>query len=103
MNNGPNDSRIADIVRRNTSEALLKPIETIVPEARLLTDLGAESIDIVDIRFRLEQEFGFKIDQDAMMSSLGTGLSAKEFSDRLTVQFVIDYISARLRERESAK
>jgi acyl carrier protein len=103
MNNGSSDGYIADVVLRNTSEALLKPIDKVVPEARLLTDLGAESIDIVDIRFRLEQEFGFKIDQDTMISSLGAGLTAKEFSDRLTVQFVIDYVTARLREREMAK
>jgi acyl carrier protein len=35
----------------------------IAPEARLQSDLGAESIDFLDILFRLEREFGIKIDR----------------------------------------
>ncbi len=33
------------------------------PEASLTRDLGAESIDFLDIVFRLEQVFGFKVAQ----------------------------------------
>jgi acyl carrier protein len=33
----------------------------VVPSATLLGDLGAESIDFLDIVFRLEREFGIKI------------------------------------------
>jgi acyl carrier protein len=35
----------------------------IAPGARLQSDLGAESIDFLDILFRLEREFGIKIDR----------------------------------------
>jgi acyl carrier protein len=35
----------------------------IAPRARLQSDLGAESIDFLDIVFRLEREFGIKIDR----------------------------------------
>jgi acyl carrier protein len=35
--------------------------DEVVPDAVLTADLGAESIDFLDIVFRLEQEFGFKI------------------------------------------
>jgi acyl carrier protein len=35
--------------------------DDIVPSATLLRDLGAESIDFLDIVFRLEREFGIKI------------------------------------------
>jgi acyl carrier protein len=35
----------------------------IAPGARLQGDLGAESIDFLDIIFRLEHEFGIKIDR----------------------------------------
>ena len=35
----------------------------IAPGARLQGDLGAESIDFLDIIFRLEREFGIKIDR----------------------------------------
>jgi acyl carrier protein len=37
--------------------------DEVTPEATLTTDLGAESIDFLDIVFKLEQSFGFKIEQ----------------------------------------
>ena len=36
------------------------------PKAQLAADLGAESIDFLDIQFKLEQAFGFKIPQGEM-------------------------------------
>jgi acyl carrier protein len=40
--------------------------EDVTPEAKLVADLGAESIDFLDIVFRLEKAFGIKIDQKEM-------------------------------------
>lgn len=37
--------------------------DEVTPEATLTGDLGAESIDFLDIGFKLEQVFGFKIAQ----------------------------------------
>jgi acyl carrier protein len=37
--------------------------DEVTPEATLTSDLGAESIDFLDIVFKLEQTFGFKIAQ----------------------------------------
>ncbi|MFG0256828.1 MAG: acyl carrier protein [Phycisphaerales bacterium JB043] len=37
--------------------------DEVLPNAVLTSDLGAESIDFLDIVFKLEQAFGFKIDQ----------------------------------------
>src|SRR6516165_9116675 len=42
-------------------EALNVDEEDIKPTSTLQGDLGAESIDFLDILFRLEREFGFKI------------------------------------------
>ena len=42
-------------------EALNADEDQIQPQARLQGDLGAESIDFLDIVFRLEREFGIKI------------------------------------------
>jgi acyl carrier protein len=42
-------------------DALNVDEEEVTPEARLQADLGAESIDFLDIVFRLEREFGIKI------------------------------------------
>lgn len=37
--------------------------DEVTEDARLAADLGAESIDFLDITFKLEQAFGFKIPQ----------------------------------------
>src|SRR5881227_1087605 len=42
-------------------EALNVDEDDVKPEATLQGDLGAESIDFLDIVFRLEREFGIKI------------------------------------------
>jgi acyl carrier protein len=42
-------------------EALQVDEEEVTPEAKLFSDLGAESIDILDIQFKLEKAFGIKI------------------------------------------
>ena len=41
--------------------------EEVVPGAALGADLGAESIDYLDISFRLEKAFGIKIEQGEMI------------------------------------
>lgn len=44
-------------------EALGVDEDEVTPDASLAGDLGAESIDFLDIVFQLEQAFGFKIEQ----------------------------------------
>jgi len=73
-------------------EALRVDPDKIRMETRIILDLGAESIDIVDIRFRIEHAFGFKINQSDMMRSLGEGLSAEQIQEKFTVGSVVDYI-----------
>lgn len=50
-------------VRDVLAEALCIDEDEVVPEATLTGDLGAESIDFLDIVFRLEQAFELKIQQ----------------------------------------
>ena len=47
-------------------EALNVDEDQITPQATLVGDLGAESIDFLDIVFRLEREFGIKIDRNEL-------------------------------------
>lgn len=44
-------------------DALAVDEDEVTPQASLVRDLGAESIDFLDIVFKLEQAFGFKIAQ----------------------------------------
>ena len=50
-------------VRDVLVDALAVDEEEVTPQAVLTADLGAESIDFLDIVFKLEQAFGFKIGQ----------------------------------------
>ena len=56
-------SEIFEKVQEILVDALAVDDDEVTPEATLIGDLGAESIDILDISFKLEQEFGFKIAQ----------------------------------------
>lgn len=55
-------AKVRDIV----VEALSVDEDEVKPSATLFGDLGAESIDLLDIGFQLEQAFGFKIQQGEM-------------------------------------
>jgi acyl carrier protein len=48
-------------VKATLADALNADEDQVTPGARLQADLGAESIDFLDIVFRLEREFGIKI------------------------------------------
>lgn len=56
-------SEIFDTIQEILIDALAVDDDEVTSEATLIGDLGAESIDILDISFKLEQEFGFKIEQ----------------------------------------
>src|SRR3984893_4345760 len=57
----PSQDEIYTKVSATLMEALNVDEEEIQPTATLQGDLGAESIDFLDIVFRLEREFGIKI------------------------------------------
>ncbi|MEX2217467.1 MAG: acyl carrier protein [Phycisphaerales bacterium] len=52
-------SKVRDVL----VDALAVDEDEVTPQASLTRDLGAESIDFLDIGFKLEQAFGFKIAQ----------------------------------------
>ena len=52
---------INDKVTKVLAESLDVEKDDLIPTATLHGDLGAESIDLLDIVFRLEREFGIKI------------------------------------------
>jgi len=57
----PTQEEIYQKVSSTLVEALNVDEDEIRPESTLQKDLGAESIDFLDIVFRLEREFGIKI------------------------------------------
>ena len=57
----PSHDEIYEKVKATLIDALGVDDEEVTPSARLKADLGAESIDFLDIVFRLEKNFGIKI------------------------------------------
>ena len=52
-------------VQSMLAEALNIPVSKVTPEAEIIADLGAASLDVVELLSRLEDEFGVTIpDED---------------------------------------
>jgi acyl carrier protein len=64
----PASNEISARVAKVLVQALGVEEDAIKPTATLQGDLGAESIDFLDIMFRLEREFMIKIRQDELFS-----------------------------------
>jgi acyl carrier protein len=57
----PSEAEVFEKVKTCLVEALGVDDDEVTPEASIMGDLGAESIDWLDIVFRLERAFGIKI------------------------------------------
>ena len=51
-------------VQEMLAEALNLPVSKITADARIIDDLGADSLDVVELLSRLEDEFGITIPDD---------------------------------------
>ncbi len=71
-------------------EQLGIPIEKVVPSASFVKDLGADSLDLVELVMALEEEYGIEIPD----------MAAEKIQ---TVQDAIRYIEDRLSQRQLAK
>ena len=50
-----------EIIRTAIAECLARDLADVRPESRLVTDLGADSLDFIDLIFTLEKRFGVRI------------------------------------------
>ena len=72
---------IEDKVKKIIVEKLSVELEEVVPEASFVDDLGADSLDLVELIMSMEEEFDTEIpDEDA--------------EKLVTVQDALDYINA---------
>jgi acyl carrier protein len=81
-------------------DALRVDPAVVAPQADLFKDLGAESIDIVDVRFRIEDAFGFKLGQQELGEAAAGEAVAADAPRSLTVQQIAKYVLWRVQERE---
>ncbi len=70
-------------VKELISKQLKADSEKVVPEARLVEDLGADSANVMVLIMEVEDQFGIMVEDDAIMTLK-------------TVQDVVEYIDSRL-------
>jgi len=98
MSAAPSYEEIGEKVRGTVALVLSLRPEAMTPQSRLLSDLNAESLDLLDLRFRLEEAFRIRITQADLARAFGTDLSAQEFDRRFTIEALTRYVQGRLEE-----
>lgn len=73
---------IEDKIKKTIAEKLEVDIEDIIPEASFIDDLGADSLDIVELIMSMEELFDIEIEDD-------------EAEKLLTVEAVLNFIKNR--------
>lgn len=72
---------VADKVKKIIAEKLSVDLDEIVPEASFVDDLGADSLDLVELIMSMEEEFDIEISDD-------------DAEKMVTFQNAINYIKA---------
>jgi acyl carrier protein len=88
-------TRVPERVREIVAEALARSPADVRPESILMADLGAESLDFLDIVFKLEHEFHIQITRGEMERAARGDMSDEEFAP---AGIVSEQGLARLRE-----
>jgi acyl carrier protein len=68
-------------VAKCVGEVLARDATTIRAGDRLMEDLGAESLDLVELMFALEQEFDIRLERDDLSLTAQLGLPEPEIHD----------------------
>ncbi len=69
-----------DRVRAVIADALYVDVEDVQADSVLMADLGAESIDFLDIMFRLEKEFSITLPKGDIEKKARGGLSDEQYA-----------------------
>jgi acyl carrier protein len=73
------DSNYFEAVQQAVANALGVDEDEAAPDATLMDDLGAESIDLLDILFRIERSVGVKIQASDLGDEIQGGIPEEEF------------------------
>ncbi|MDD5134148.1 MAG: acyl carrier protein [Phycisphaerae bacterium] len=77
--------------------------QEVTPEAKLMADLGAESIDFLDIVFRMEKAFGVKIPREELFPAEALLSSTDFVSGGKLTQKGLDELKKRMPHTDISK
>ncbi|GGU66397.1 hypothetical protein GCM10010211_34450 [Streptomyces albospinus] len=78
MQNPFEAAQIHEIVREGLAQVLGSSVDEITPDATLVADLGAESLDLVEFRFEMETKLGVALPKSNVLDLLATALGGSE-------------------------
>ncbi len=90
------EDRIFDVLKSILMEALEIESDIIHPDSMMMKELGAESIDILDIAFRIETAFHIKIPEEAFSVKPEDIPKGKNANEILTVRLILDFVKDKL-------
>ena len=64
----PKRAQGIETIREIVAECLARDLSDVRPDSRLITELGADSLDFVDLIFTLEKRFGVRIRENDLIS-----------------------------------
>ena len=94
MNEPLNRDQGIEITRAIVADCLARDVAQVRPESRLITDLGADSLDFIDLIFTLEKRFGVRIRENDLNLMSRPDASGPEA--RATVEFLAPDVISRL-------
>lgn len=77
---------VNEAVKRILVEHLGVDETKVTPDATLVDDLGADSLDMVELTMAFEEEFSIEIPDDEATEKLGMTVTVKEAEDFITAK-----------------
>ena len=92
---------LLEAVRGIVAEVLMVPRDSVQADSALVADLGAESIDFLDLIFRIEEVVGKKIPTARWDAFVTERLPGADLANAITTAVVVEF-AERERERPAA-
>ncbi|MCB9522252.1 MAG: acyl carrier protein [Myxococcales bacterium] len=94
---------MSDAIFEKVQEAFVEALgvddDEVTPEASIFDDLGAESLDLLEIVFLLERAFDIKIPRGGVEEASKSGINPEDYEqDGVLTQLALDQLKAHMPE-----
>jgi acyl carrier protein len=96
------ENKIFENIKSILSDALEVEPEIVTPGSLVIDELGAESIDILDISFRIEKTFNLDLSNQSFSIDSKDIPKGKKASEIFTVQMIVDFVKSKLEEAKAS-